>query len=152
MIVIRKAAKSDIPTLLQFGRDFLAQTAWAKVGIDDDSLSQTFTGLLSSDTGILLVAEQDGKIIGSAAAFSFPHYFNLNVVTAQEAFWWVEPEARGSSAGKGLFKGLEQWAQSIGANSLMMVSLPSVPGSEMVDAMYTRAGYEPAEHSFVRFF
>lgn len=151
-MTIRRGEPKDIPALLDFGRKFLEQTPWAKLGIDDESLISTFNMLMESKDGVLLVAEDESGLTGTVGAVKFPHYFNGNHQIAQELFWWVEPRARKAGTGKVLFMAVENWARVNKVRSLMMISIQSVPGASAVDAMYEKLGYTPAEHSFVRFF
>ena len=148
---VRRAKREDFGTLIDMGEKFLAQTPWAHLGLDAPSTAETLSELVANPNGLLLVAEEEDEIVGMLGALAFPHYFNKQHTVCQELFWWVEEKARGTGAGRGLLQAAEAWTKELGAKALMMISLRGVPGADAVDRMYEKAGYVPAEHSYVRF-
>jgi GNAT superfamily N-acetyltransferase len=146
--VIRECAESDLPELMRMARDFLACTAFCHVELDEASLTKLVSGL-NGETGVVLVAERDGKLCGMIAMVAFPHYFNASVLAAQEFFWWVDPSARGTSVSIRLLERAEQWARDRGCQTVHMLSLDKLNG-ENVEKLYRRRGYEPLERTYMR--
>lgn len=149
---IRRATRDDFSGIAQMGERFLQQTQWASLGLDLSSLYETLEELSTNSNGLLLVAEDEQGVCGMLGALKFPHYFNKQHWLAQELFWWVDERARGTGAGKGLLLAGEEWAKKAGAKALMMISIQGTPEAEAVAKMYSKAGYTPAEHNYVRFF
>jgi GNAT superfamily N-acetyltransferase len=58
-----------------------------------------------------------------------------------EAFWWVEPEARGG--GLGLLKRGEAWLKAMGAKRIQMIA-----PNERVARLYRRRGYSKTEEHY----
>lgn len=148
--MIRSARPDDIPALLEMGRRFFDASGYAELtSYDPASFAETLTSVMESPIGCLLIAERNGEPAGFCCAIAFPFFFNKGGVNAQELFWWVDEAHRGSGIGAAMLVALEQWAESVGAKSLMMLSLASLD-PESVARMYTKAGYRPAEQTFIK--
>ena len=88
-------------------------------------------------------------VLGMAGAMAYPCWFNNAHLTAQELFWWVEPEFRGGSMGAALKSGLEDWGCSKGCLTMEMGALEaSRPGA--LARLYKRDGYGPKEAIFCK--
>jgi GNAT superfamily N-acetyltransferase len=144
--VIRPAVAGDIPTIARLGKEFHAEAAWSDiVEYNEDDCAAALTNLLHA--GIMLVAEEDGGIIGIAGGVVTPIYFNHAHVTGEELFLWVKPERRGQGAR--LLKALEDAARGKGCQSWGMKSLATV-NPERMDTYYRRNGYRPSEQSYIK--
>lgn len=119
------------------GRAFCAHLGEAG---DDHSMVLTAKSLIDSEDSILLM--DDGAM---AAALVYPHFFNTDVKIAQELFWWVDEDRRGTGVAIRLLNGLEDWARGAGAKSLTMISMGGGVGE-----IYKRRGYRPFEETYVR--
>lgn len=138
-MIVRDANGSDAEALLRMGQEFAHA---AKLpAVDGDSLMLTLQNL-----PILKVAE-NGAVCGVAGAMVYPHFWNAHELVAQELFWWVDPQARGSRAAVMLLQAMEDAAKAAGAKRMIMACLDSLEG-EHVAALYTRKGYVPQERSF----
>jgi GNAT superfamily N-acetyltransferase len=100
------------------------------------------------DTGVLMIAEQDGQDVGMVGLVVAPFMFNNDKLGAYEVFWWVQPEARGGMAAWRLLKSIEQVCAEMGVTLIQMVVLPDSP--ERAAKMYERAGYVHSETSFTK--
>jgi GNAT superfamily N-acetyltransferase len=146
----RAATLNDLPALLQMGRAFFDESGFgAETSLDAESLEKTLRYLIESGEGAVFVAERTGAIVGCAGALRFPYYFNLACSAAQELFWWIAPEHRGSILGVRLLQALERWARDSGCATLTMISLPALEDSPAA-ALYRRMGYRPSEHNFIK--
>ena len=121
------------------------------VAFDPESFTCTALSLIDSDTGVLMVADDDGDLCGVIGGIVYPHYFNVKHLTGQEMFWWVNPDSRSASTGKHLLNALHNWAESKGVETFMMVSLEQL-NPVGVGKLYMRHGYTPVEHSYMRTF
>ena len=140
----RLATPDDMPELLRMGRSFAKA---AGLDAEDESMATTLTLLM--DAGGLFVTGE--PIHGMAAGLLFPQYFRRSQIVAQELFWWVDPEARRSGAGRDLLAGMEAWARAGGAESLTMVALADLDG-ESIGRFYSSHGYTPLERHYVKVF
>lgn len=147
--MIRAAAESDIPALIEMGRRFFQASGYGDLAaFDRESFTATVQHLMAGG-GVCLVAETDGQVVGMAGALAYPFYFNADHKTGQELFWWLNPEHRGGLLGARLFAGLESWAQDQGCASFTMVALDAVR-PEQVGGMYKRRGYRASEHTYIK--
>lgn len=116
---------------------------------DQASVARMLNLLMSGADGMLLVAEHRGKVIGMAAAFVYPCWFNTARKVAQEFIWWVQPEHRNGRHGRALHDKLEAWARSRGAHSLEMIALYGEL-ADGLDSYYRRRGYERLEQRYIK--
>jgi L-amino acid N-acyltransferase YncA len=145
---IRPALATDIPALVEIGHKFFALNPFRhKTSIDEDSLAASLAGFIKDH--VVLMAEIDGKVIGTAGAVIVPLYWNDNYFQGLETFWWLDPEHRGNGNGKALRAALEASAKEEGADFWVMMALEdSEP--EKVGEMYKKAGLVPIEHSYMK--
>lgn len=144
---VRRATPDDMPALLRMGRSFHETTPYADVAYDPDSIRFICTQLMES--GVLLVAEIKGAAVGVVGAVMAPLFMNRDALICSEVFWWVDPEARGSGAGKEMAKQLETICREAGVYRLAMVAIHA-PGIEQVESMYQRLGFEPTENTWTK--
>jgi RimJ/RimL family protein N-acetyltransferase len=139
--VIREATADDIPRLVEMGKRFLTETVYAgRVAINPAAMARTLHLLVASDGGGLFVSEQDGVVTGMIGLLLFEHPFT-GELTAQELFWWVEPEHRGY--GLRLLKRGEAWAAASGAQHVHMIAPTPAVGQ-----LYERLGYGYLEAAY----
>jgi hypothetical protein len=116
---------------------------------DEGSFQLTVLSVLSGSTpGGLLVAEDDGKLVGMAAYVIFPLYFNMSVKIGQEVFWYCLPEHR-NGFGSDLLDELEIDAMKNGATVFMSASLAGKRDAAL-NRVYQRRGYTPSENMYLR--
>jgi hypothetical protein len=68
---------------------------------------------------------------------------------AQELFWYVKPEFRGSLESIKLTKKAQEWAKNIGANVFVLAHLRDEKGDKLHD-YYTREGFELRENFYYK--
>jgi GNAT superfamily N-acetyltransferase len=147
--VIRNATPEDIPEIARLGELFHAEAGWADIceySIDDTQ--KTLGHLVSDESGILLVAERDGEIVGMAGGLAHPIYFNHSHKSGQELFWWMKPGLR-DGTGRLLLEAMENAARDIGCTSWAMIALDKVQ-PEITGRIYRRRGYRASEHSYIK--
>jgi hypothetical protein len=105
--MIRQAVPSDIYRLIQMGQAYATESGWDKFA-EFDTESYAFSCGVLIDSGILLVVEQDGVLVGMVAAAAAPAMLNRNVLLGQELWWWCEPALRKGSTPKHMKKALEK--------------------------------------------
>ena len=149
-VVVRPFEAKDVPALLKFGRNFHNSTPIKdEIPFDVNSLADFIANSYDSETVRIWVAEVNGELVGSCAATIYPMYFNYNGLVSQELWWWLEPKARGSGAGKALYNAIEDWSREKGAIVLFMIALNN-DTVETMGKLYARSGFKPMERTFVK--
>lgn len=143
-MIVRDFRKTDLPDLIRIGRAFSAAANQPEV-VDSD-LEKTLLNIASG--GVLKVGDCDG-VCGVIGALVYPHYWNASVLVAQELFWWVDEEYRGTSLGLKLLRSAERSCKAAGAHSLTMLCLDDLEGAR-VASFYRKCGYKPQEQTFVK--
>jgi GNAT superfamily N-acetyltransferase len=146
--LIRLPERSEIPALVEMGRRFHAASGYSDIAtFDANSVSSMLASMIDGENFVFLVVEKKGELLGGAGALIFPCYLNLAHRTAQELFWYVDPEHRG--VGIRLFDALCSEVKRKGAESLMMITLESLK-PELVGAFYERRGFRNISRSFIK--
>ena len=92
--MIRDAKPADVGRILELGERFFNEAGWPRVATwDAMSVVDTLERLATE--GVLLVAEDGGRVVGIAGAPVGPAYFNSAVLMSQELFWYVDKDVRG---------------------------------------------------------
>ncbi len=143
-MTIRPAVLEDVPTLVEMGRHFLADSPYAAVfAHSPEQMTELATKLLTiGDDATVLVVEDAGVLTGMLGLVCAPHFISGERM-AGEVFWWVEPHAR--TSGVRLLKAGEQWARDRGAVAMQMIA-----PDDHVAGFYERVGYALLERSYVR--
>lgn len=147
-MIIRDTTPADYTALVAVGHKFFEFNAYRQHStLDEMSLLRTFHQLASDH--VLLVAEVDGKIVGTAGAFIAPVYWNHADLQGLEAFWWIEEEYRESGYGKILRYKLQRRAREKGAKFWNMIALKESM-HDRVCASYERAGMTHVETVYMK--
>jgi L-amino acid N-acyltransferase YncA len=146
-MIVRKATAEDLPAILAMSRKFYATTSYAALTpMSDDTVIAL--ALMMMDTGVLLVAEVDGVVVGMVALMVLPFLFNHAIKTAHEVAWWVDPVERASGAGIALMRALERECRAAGCKAIQMICLPNSPDGAA--AVYRRLGYAHTESCWTK--
>jgi len=145
---IRLSSPADNDALLAIGHKFFQHNPYRHDStLDEASLLETFDDLRTNH--VLLVCEVDGKVVGTAAAYIMPLFWNKSQKQGLEIFWWIDEEHRGNGAGTKLRQQLQKQAKLRGANFWNMAALEdSMP--DVVGAMYEKAGFKPVERIYMK--
>ena len=150
MFTVRAATPEDMPSYMDLAAAFVATTPISHIVPFNRDRTNTFVqNSLDNPDMLILVAEDDGKIIGITAAMTYPMYFNPDKLVAQELWWYLTPEARGGPASKMLFQTIEKWAKAKGAEAMFMIALADARVDTLAK-VYKRSGYVPVERSYVK--
>lgn len=142
-MIVRSAIPPDEDHLVDMARAFFASSPmYSKVEFEEGA----FRNFLWSSEAQVWVADA-GVLVGMAAAVVFPLYFAPTSRVAQEIFWWVEPDFRGSGAGDALRCVVEKWAKDQGAEHLFMIALEN-ERSPAMERLYRMGGFSPIERTY----
>lgn len=142
--MIRLANNNDMPELLRMGKLFFDTSGYSDI-----------TSFNKKDTKILLKKLiREGLLLtdGKSAMLGFlvfPIFMNSSCLIAQELFWWVDKDSRGTGVGVEILKKAEELAKEYGASSMIMLSIKELDG-DRVNKLYEKLGYKQREQSFVR--
>ncbi len=148
--MIRPAVISDLSRLEGMGARFFAASGldrWFRY--KPRCFSQVCANFMAVDQAVILVGEGPIGAVAMAAAMAYPCWFDAEHLTAQELFWWVEPDYRGGPMGAGLRNGLEDWARDKGCLTMEMGALEA-SRPEALAHLYQRKGYGPKERIFCK--
>lgn len=149
-MIVRRATVEDLPEYVVLGRRFhAASPVSTAIPFDPEGFGIFYLNALQNPDAGLWLAERDGKMIGVAGALLYPMYFSPSHLVAQELWWWLEPEARGSGAGKMMYEAIEAWALENEASAMFMIALEDDNSSKMAK-LYARKGYKPMERTFIK--
>lgn len=146
MIVRHADLDSDALAIDDGARDFVRRVAFRRLMPDDDALTGAVARILTLDGVEILVADDDGTIVGGIGLLFAPYLWNPGVLTADELFWWAAPDAPYRAAHK-LFRAAMARIEERGAEPLFRALTTSPEG---VDRMYRRAGLVPIEIVYAR--
>jgi GNAT superfamily N-acetyltransferase len=147
---VRRAVAEDFANYLQLAKRFhTASPMHNVISFDENGYSDFFHAALENDDiGMWAAVAADG-IVGIAGALAYPMYFSPTNKVVQELWWWLDPTARGSGAGKEMFHQIELWAAEKNAVALFMIALEDNRAKKM-ENLYVRAGFRPMERTFMR--
>ena len=141
--MIRLATAADIPRLVEMGsRSLLNGPYKDKIKDNPQAAAELGFAIIEDQKGLVIVAEEDGKVIGLLALAIFPHYFTKEL-TAAEVMWYVEPEHRQSLTALCLFRRGEQEARRAGCTTMQFTA-----PTEQVAKAYEKLGYEAIEVAY----
>lgn len=144
---IREATDGDRDAILAMGRAFYATTYYPTFAeYDRDSVSGLIDTLLAK--GVLLVADDDGPLIGMVGLAFVPFIFNRAKTMACEVMWWVEPGCRELGVGMSLLRAIEAPCREAGAMAIQLLHLADSPAAAAHG--YERLGFTLREHSYLK--
>lgn len=142
--MIRRAEVADVDAIVEMGQAFLNGTPYKNYLANDPTQMRAVVDMLMGAVdGLVLVAEQGGRLCGMIGMLIFPHFLSGERV-AGELFWWVAPDARGS-LGIRLLRQAEAWAQSKAVAHVQMIA-----PDPRVGLIYERLGYHQIETAYFR--
>jgi hypothetical protein len=145
--VIRPAVTGDIPKLVEMSKRFFDASGYSDITeFDEFSMHATLSALIGNQNAVVLVVVKSIPV-GMACALIYPFYFNAGHTTAQELFWWIDPEHRG--IGGNLLDAMAAGVKAKGALSLSMIALERL-SPEKAGAIYERRGFRPSERSWIK--
>lgn len=145
---IRDASPFDIPAILDMLRNYREKTPLPFLVEADnaDYITRMLTELMAG-RGLVLIAETDRQI-GMLIAGINPSLWSPKHLLLTEMAYWVEPEARGSSAGYRLLAEYQQRGADMKAqNRICHFSISKMSNSP--DLQYDRFGFRKIEECWV---
>lgn len=145
--MIRPATMDDVPRLIDMAQRFYAESGYEPIYGPMLDTSAAGLAILTMESGILLVAEHEGEVVGMVCLHVEPYLFNPSVTIASEIAWWIAPEHRGGLLGARLLKSVDEACKERGAIPRMATLAGSPP---QAGAMLERAGYAHTERYYTK--
>lgn len=148
-MIVRNATEADIPHIVEMAQRFYPVSPYPALygGMADTQAAGlalvAMHGAEGIDPGVMLVAEEDGALIGMACLCADRATFNPAVRIASELVFWIEPEHRGGMAAVRLLKAAEDRAREQGVQVNRMAVLSTSPAQAA--QLYERMGYTMTE-------
>lgn len=110
---IRFATLEDIPVLLDLGEMMVAESRFRPYGLNRDKSTQVLTSMIGNpqQSSVLLAERGGGEVVGMLAGYVVDFFF-CDALISQDRFFFVKPEARGSSAAVKLLFAFRRWAEA----------------------------------------
>lgn len=143
-VVIRLATTSDADAIVDMGAKFFAETSYAGHADYCPESARFLVDMMMS--GVLVVADRDGALVGMFGMVVTPFLFNSAVSAAHEVMWWVDPAAVGVGVGGQLLSAGEVVARERGAKLMQMMHLPNSPPAAV--ALLERRGFALTEVNY----
>jgi GNAT superfamily N-acetyltransferase len=141
-ITIRTATLNDLDILLEFEKGIMLVERPMDATIrEGDVHYYDLAALIESPDAEVVVAQQDGELIGSGYAHivdSKPYLTHKR--HAHMGFMSVKPEHRGKAVNKLIIEALQQWAVSKGVNEFRLEVYHNNPGAIRA---YEKIGFMP---------
>jgi len=148
--MIRKASKYDIPFIIAMLKDYrnVSDIECLKKTNDKKYIENLLFHIIMGK-GFILLAEKNNKIIGMLIAGIVPNVWNPAILQLSELAYWVNPDARGGTAGYRLIK---QYV--IEADKLIQLGAIQIcTVSKMVnspDLKYNKFGFQKLEETWIK--
>lgn len=146
--MIREIKADEIETVAHLGTEFFAE-AKLPGSFRPAVFCRTWKNLITLGMGFVLAAYKgNDRPVGILGAI-VTQDINDGETVAQEAFWFMSAESRGSLESVRLFRMFEQTARERGAKRFIMVHLLALKADKL-SKFYERMGYRAVEVNFVK--
>lgn len=147
--MIRPATMDDVDAIVEMARKFYPASGYAEIGPMAD-VAPAGLAIVCMQTGVALVAERGGQLVGMVILAVTPFEFNVELEIAHELAFWIEPEHRGGMLAARLVRAAEDACRERGVRALRMAKLAS--SGDDVGRLYQALGFKPSESYFSKVF
>lgn len=138
--MIREGTIEDLKELLELGLLYWKEGNMQAAPYDRGVYAGQLLSCLTSDSQLLLVTEQGGRVVGFCLAeLIHPIFSAASIVDVR--LLYLLPSNRGGYSGPGMIKAVTRWAK---ANEAVYVQLGITSGinTKKTERLYTKLGYE----------
>ena len=115
MAEIRKANLSDVPALIELGRQMHEESPrFRRYAFSDERLKSSLEAIMQLDHCCAFVAEDDGVVIGGILGVAVEHYA-CDLKQASDLAFFMHRAHRGGTAAVRLVRTYVKWATDLGA-------------------------------------
>ena len=148
-LTVREAREADVPRVLELYRQLSLGPEDSSREPDPVGSREAFTAMAAHPGYHLLVAEEDGTVLGSAVVVVLPGFTHGNRPWAVVEYVVVDGAARGRGIGRALMERAADLARQAGCYKLMLNSNKQRPDAHR---FYKSLGYEQTHEAFHRYF
>lgn len=146
-MTIRFATIEDIPAILDLGEKMVEESRFRSFGLNREKMEKVLESMISQATqSVIIVAVIDNKIIGGLGGYAVDFFF-CDAKIAQDRFFYIRPESRGSPAAIKLLLGFKKWAQMHNAIELN-INMSVAIEMERFDRMMGKLGFQCCGSNF----
>jgi len=145
--MIRQATIKDLRRIVEMSEKFYPMTPYINLAPFNPEAAGSLAMLLI-ESGIMMVAEVDGEVVGMVGLVVTPFPFEPGLIGAYEIIWWVEPGKQAKGIGRALLESIDAQAKARGCSYVHMVCMANSP--EQAAGLYFMNGYEHTEMSFTK--
>lgn len=140
----RFADISDTETIIDMLKDYRKHSPIHLHQATDDTHARKVLAHIFAGLGFVIVAEEDGKVVGMLIALKNPNVWDPKILMLNELAYWVDPAHRGSTAGYKLIKHYKQVAEELrSSNQVQAYTISKMINSP--DLKYDRFGFNKIE-------
>ncbi|MDD4950701.1 hypothetical protein [Sulfuricurvum sp.] len=117
-MTIRFATIEDISDILDLGEKMVEESRFRSFGLNREKMGKVLESMISETTqSVIIVAVIDNKIIGGLGGYAIDFFF-CDVKIAQDRFFYIRSESRGSPAAIKILLAFRKWAEQHNAHEL----------------------------------
>jgi len=149
-MIIREAKSTyDFEQIVDMARDMHAESPrFSRVPFEAEKVYALTRRLTEEDTGLVLVAEDEGVLVGMYAGFLAPYFFSYENYASDVALY-VSPGQRGGPLAAQLIQAFVAWATEKGVRELAPGASTEV-STEAVRALYESQGFRVGGYLFLK--
>lgn len=144
--MIRPATFEDIPRLVELGEVMHLESRYRVLPYAPNKVFGLLARMIEQDTGLLLVAEKGGQIVGGFAGLIAEHWFSNSRIATDFALF-IHPDHRGGMTAARLLKAFVAWARKEGA-ALITAGITTGVHTDATTRLYQSLGFEPVGIAF----
>lgn len=145
---IRFATLEDIPTILDLGEIMVAESRFQIYGFNRAKTAKTLASMISQPAhSVIGLAERTpGDCVGMLGGYVVDFFF-CDAFVAQDRFFFVRPEARGTSAALKLLLAFRRWAEQRNVRELN-INMSVAVDMQRFNKMMTKLGFRCCGSNF----
>lgn len=144
--MIRPANYEDIPALVDLGAVMHQESRYRVLPYAPNKVFGLLANMIEKDTGLLIVAERNGQIVGGFMGLVVEHWFSNSLIATDFALF-IHPDHRGGMTAARLLKAFVAWAKEQGA-ALITAGITTGVHTDATTRLYQSLGFEPAGIAF----
>jgi L-amino acid N-acyltransferase YncA len=144
--MIRPANYEDIPALVDLGAVMHQESRYRVLPYAPNKVFGLLANMIEKDTGLLIVAERNGEIIGGFMGLVVEHWFSNSLIATDFALF-IHPDHRGGMTAARLLKRFVAWSREKGAE-LITAGITTGVNADASTRLYQSIGFEPVGIAF----
>lgn len=144
--MIRPALYEDIPQLVELGAVMHQESRYRALPYSSSKVFALLASMIEKDSGLLIVAERNGQIVGGFCGLVVEHWFSTSRIATDFALF-IHPDHRGGMTAARLLKAFVAWAREQGAE-IITAGITTGVHTDDTTRLYQSLGFEPVGIAF----